>query len=102
MISREKLGDTYIGRSIALPRAHIKITNPRAALLVLKKGLSLNTADKKCIQLFLGVLIPQNDQEIYSEILSNFSKKLIKEQDLDKIMNSENAELVAEYFDHLL
>lgn len=102
LISREKLGDTYIGRSIALPRAHIKITNPRAALLVLKKGLSLNTADKKSIQLFLGVLIPQNDQEIYSEILSNFSKKLIKEQDLDKIMNSENAELVAEYFDHLL
>ena len=102
LIAREKLGDTYIGRSIALPRAHINITNPRAALLVLKKGLNLNTADKKNIRLFLCVLIPQKDKDKYSVMLSNFSKKLIKEQDLDKIMNSVNAELVAQYFDNLL
>jgi PTS system nitrogen regulatory IIA component len=100
-IAREKLGDTYIGSSIALPRAHVKITNPRAALLVLKKGLNLNTADKQNVRAFLAVLVPENEQDQYSVILSDISKKLIKEQDFDKIINSENPDLVAQYFDNL-
>ena len=101
-IAREKLGDTYIGSSIALPRAHVKITNPRAALLVLKKGLNLNTADKQSVRAFLGVLVPEKEQGEYSIILSDISKKLIKEHDLENIMNSENSDLVAQYFDNLL
>ena len=101
LISREKLGDTYIGKGIALPRAHINITNPRAALLILKKGLNLNTADKQEIQLFLGILIPQKKRGDYSVMLSEFNKKLLKEKKLDKIIESGNAELVAQYFDNL-
>ena len=101
LISREKLGDTYIGNGFALPRAHLNITNPRAALLVLKKGLKLNSADKQDIQFFLGILIPEKCQEEYSLILSEFNKKLLKETELESIIESRNPELVAKYFDKL-
>lgn len=101
LISREKLGDTYIGNGFALPRAHLNITNPRAALLVLKKGLKLNSADKQDIQFFLGILIPDKSQEEYSLILSEFNKKLLNETELESIIESRNPELVAQYFDEL-
>ncbi|GAA0398221.1 PTS IIA-like nitrogen regulatory protein PtsN [Cocleimonas flava] len=99
LVSREKLGDTYIGNGIALPRAHLDITNPRAALLVLKRGLSLNSADKKDIKLFLAILVPQKQQKKCSAILSDYYRSLLKDKELDTMVKSENAELVAQYFD---
>ena len=99
LVSREKLGDTYIGNGIAIPRANVDITNPRAALLVLKKGLSLNSADKKDIRLFLGILIPNKKHEEYSQILSEYYRNLLKDKELESMIKSENAEIVAQYFD---
>ena len=99
LVSREKLGDTYIGNGIALPRANLDITNPRAALLVLKKGLSLNSADKKDIKLFLGILVPKKQHEKYSKILSDYYRNLLIDKELDSMIKSENTELVAKYFD---
>lgn len=102
LIAREKLGETYIGNGIALPRAHIEIAHPRAALLVLKQGINLSSADKKAIQIFLGILIPAKNNEGYSSLLSTFNKKILLEKNLQSIINSGNAEMVANYFDKLL
>lgn len=102
LIAREKLGDTYIGNGIAIPRAHVDITHPRAALLVLKQGINLSSADKKAIQIFLGILIPSEDHNGYSLLLSEFNKKILLEDDLQSIIKSGNAEMVAEHFDNLL
>jgi len=102
LIAREKLGDTYIGNGIALPRAHLDITHPRAALLVLKQGINLSSADKKAIQIFLGILIPTSDHSKYSILLSEFNKKILLEEDLQSIIKSGNAEMAAKHFDNLL
>lgn len=102
LTAREKLGNTYIGNGIALPRAHLDIAHPKAALLVLKKGINLNSADKQAIQLFLGVLIPSDEQDEYSVILSEFNKKILLETDLQSIIKSGNPELAANHFDSLL
>lgn len=99
LVSREKLGDTYIGNGIAIPRANVDITNPRAALLVLKNGLSLNSADKKDIKLFLGILIPNNSHEEYSHILSDYYRNLLKDKELETMIKSENTEIITQYFD---
>ncbi len=99
LVSREKLGDTYIGNGIALPRAHLEITNPRAALLVVKKGLSLNSADKKDIKLFLAILVPNKQQKECSTMLSSYYRNLLKDKELNSMIKSENAELAAQYFD---
>jgi len=102
LIAREKLGDTYIGNGIALPRAHLDITHPRAALLVLKQGINLSSADKKAIQIFLAILIPSDEHDQYSILLSEFNKKILMEDDMQSIIKSKNAEMAAEYFDNLL
>ncbi len=102
LIAREKLGNTYIGNGIALPRAHLEVTHPRAALLVLKQGLNLSAADKKAIQVFLGVIIPNEDHDRFSIMLSEFNKKILLEEELETIIKSGNTEKVAKYFDTLL
>jgi len=102
LIAREKLGETYIGNGIGLPRAHIEITHPRAALLILKNGINLSSADKKPIQIFLGVLIPTKNHDEYSSLLSTFNKKVLLEKKLDSIIKSGNTEMAASFFDKLL
>ncbi len=102
LIAREKLGDTYIGNGIALPRANLDITHPRAALLVLKQGISLSAADKKAIQVFLGVIIPNNEHDSFSILLSEFNKKILLKEDLGSIIKSGNTERAADYFDTLI
>jgi len=74
LIEREKLGDTYLGNGIAVPRAFINITNPRAALLILKKGLKLNTADKKDINFILAVLLPEANADKHTKMMQNVQK----------------------------
>jgi len=102
LISREKLGNTYIGNQVAIPRAHLNITNARAALLILKKGLKLNSADKQDIRVFLGILIPESEHERFKVRLSELNKKLLKEKTLSKLIKSGNPELLSSYFKNLL
>ena len=102
LIAREKLGDTYIGNGIALPRAHLDITHPRAALLILKQGINLSAADKKAIHIFVGILIPTSEHDNYSILLSELTKKILLEEDLQTIIKSGNTEMAAKHFDSLL
>ena len=102
LVAREKLGDTYIGNGIALPRANIEITHPRAELLAIKKGISLSAADKKPIQLFLGILLPNNNDKDYSVLLTDFYKKILLEEDFKSLIKSGNKDKAADLFDKLL
>lgn len=101
LIEREKLGDTYLGNGIAVPRAFINITNPRAALLILKKGLKLNTADKKDINFILAVLLPEANADKHTKMMQNVQKKLLKQDNMEKIIGSANVERIAEHFNNL-
>lgn len=101
LIEREKLGDTYLGNGIAVPRAFINITNPRAALLILKKGLKLNTADKKDINFILAVLLPEANADQHTKMMQNVQKKLLKQDNMEKILGSANVERIAEHFNNL-
>ncbi len=102
LIKREKLGNTNIGNGIAVPKAHLTITNPRAAILVVKKGLTLGAADKQVTTLFLAILIPDKQRNQYSIMLSTLNQKLILNGIPEIILASNNPELLAKHFDDLL
>ena len=102
LINREKLGNTSIGNQIAIPRAHLDIIRPRAALLILKTPLnSTETVDKKGIRFFLALLIPESQKEIYSELVIKINQELAKEQNLDTLANTKNPELLTDYINSL-
>ncbi|MEE9444231.1 MAG: PTS sugar transporter subunit IIA [Cocleimonas sp.] len=103
LISREKLGNTSIGNEIAIPRSHVDIINPRAALLVLKNPLkTTDTVDKKGIRFFLALLIPETSKGSYSDVVIKINQTLAKGNKLDTLASSKNPELLADYINSLL
>ena len=106
LIEREKLGNTAIGDGIAIPRAHLNITNPKAALLIVKNGIDLNSADKKSIVVFLAILTPNDKRDVYSALIKRITKKITTKERysrkvLDDKINSKNPELIAKFFESL-
>ncbi len=102
LITREKLGNTTIGNGIAVPKTHLPITKPRAAILVIKKGLQLGAADKQVVTLFLAIIIPDKQRNQYSLMLNTLNQKLIFNGIPENIIESKSPELLAKYFDNLL
>lgn len=103
LIQREKLGNTSIGNEIALPRAHIEIIYPRAALLVLKKPLmTTDSIDNKGISIFLALLIPEEQRSDYTDIVKNMNQTLAISDKLHALIKSKNPESLSQYFNSLL
>lgn len=102
LIAREKLGSTCIGNGVAIPRARLDITNPRAALVILKKGLEINSVDKKPVNFFLAILIPNKSDFDYTNMLSKLNTELSSEDNLSKLTSINNPERLVECFQKLL
>jgi PTS system nitrogen regulatory IIA component len=110
LIAREKLGNTLLTNGIAIPRARLNIDKPRAALVFLKKGIRLDSPDKKPTKLFLALLIPNQEPEKENTTELNKYKKMIKYliQTLSKqpvpddFTASKNPQILVNYFNQLL
>ena len=102
LIEREKMGNTSIGNGIAVPKAHLPITNLRAAILVVKNGLHLGAADKQITTVFLALLVPDDQRDQYSVILRSLNQKLILNGIPESIITSKNSGLLAKHFEKLL
>lgn len=98
LIAREKLGNTCIGNGVAIPRAKLEITYPRASLLLLKKGLDINSVDKKPLKLFLAVIIPNDNHSAYSTIFTTLNNNLTSEDNLEKLTATKNPDFLVDYF----
>ena len=102
LVAREKLGSTCIGNGIATPRANININHPIAALLIIKKGVDIETVDNIPIKIFLAILIPDNQIETYSKILKKLNLILAEEQNFKVFTETNSQEYLANYFESLL
>lgn len=116
LIAREKLGNTVLANGIAIPRARLDVNEPRAALVFLKKGIKLNSPDRKPTQIFLALLIPEKDSSNPGEEgtegteeaqkFSNMIKQLIMESArhpiIDDFKKSKNPQILLNYFNRLL
>lgn len=99
LIAREKLGNTVIGNGVAVPRASINITRPRAALVFLKKGIQLDSPDKQPTHLFLALLLPDKELIMYANILKKINFTISRESIIDDISEHKNPQILIDYFD---
>lgn len=102
LMAREKLGNTCAGNGIAIPRAHMKITIPRAALLIIKNGLDIETVDNKPIKLFLAVITPNKQRNNCSIIIKKLNTVLANKDHRKVLTKTDNLEYIANYFESLL
>lgn len=94
LTSREKLGSTALGNSIAIPHACVDIPEPVAALLVTDEGIKMDTPDKKPVHLLLALLIPSSNSKSYRPLLKEIAAN-INQKDLYQAMLEHQSPVLA-------
>ena len=85
LMSRERLGSTGLGDSVAMPHARIQgIEHSVGAFLRLGKGVEFDSPDNKPVTLLFGLLMPMNcsDYEIgqLRELIEHLRDPILQEQ----------------------
>jgi len=74
LTERERLGSTSIGEGVALPHGRLNgISECIAAVIQLKKPLTLDALDEKPICLAIALLVPANASKQHLEILAGLA-----------------------------
>lgn len=102
LIDREKLGSTTIGNGVALPRARVPITQPCAALLVLKEGVSIESPDKQPVSIFLALLLPETNAQQYSDLISGLILRIASRPVSEELSEISEPQIAINYFETLL
>lgn len=90
LILREFLGGTNLGEGISLP--HSRMPNAQrivAAFLQLARGINCDAADKKQVDLFFALVVPeQNADDLHLSILSHLAQIFSDPQACARLRNT--------------
>ena len=77
LIEREKLGSTGLSDGIAIPHARLKNADSMiGALILLDEPIDFDSIDKKWVDLLFVLIVPEDDNATYLEVLSHLAEKL--------------------------
>lgn len=102
LIERENLGSTTLGNGVALPRARVPISQPYAALLVLKEGVNIESPDKQPVHVFLALLIPETNAQQYSDLISNLIMRMASRPVHEELSEISEPQIAINYLETLL
>jgi PTS system nitrogen regulatory IIA component len=73
--AREKLGSTALGQGVAIPHGRIKnLAQARAAFLRTQSPIDFDAPDKKPVDLFFVLLVPEHATEQHLQLLSELAQ----------------------------
>ena len=101
LVSREKLGSTTLGNGIAIPHACTELSEPRAALLALEEGLSMDTPDKKPVHVFIALLVPTNESDSYRPFFSELASTINRKDLVQQITQYQDPRLTLDFLSSL-
>jgi PTS system nitrogen regulatory IIA component len=85
LVSRERLGSTALGDSVAMPHARIEgIGRSHGAFLRLGNGVDFEASDGKAVDLLFGLLMPldcsDNEIEDLRQLIEHLRDPILQEQ----------------------
>lgn len=90
LMNREKLGSTGIGNGIAIPHGRIKNSSKAVAvLLVTHKGVNYDAIDKRPVDIFCALLVPEDQCDTHLATLASIAKTFDNKDILRKIRRAE-------------
>jgi len=90
LMNREKLGSTGIGNGIAIPHGRItKGDKPVAVLLVTNKGVDYDAIDKRPVDIFCALLVPEDQCDTHLATLASIAKTFDNKDFLRKIRRAQ-------------
>ncbi|MEM9102115.1 MAG: PTS sugar transporter subunit IIA [Pseudomonadota bacterium] len=98
LCSREKLSSTAIGNGVALPHSRLKNINQAvAALVVLKNPIDFDTLDNQPVDIFFGLLVPENACEDHLQILAAVARLFNEPQNALHIRSLKTSQQVFDF-----
>lgn len=93
LLCREKLGSTGIGNGIGLPHGRLKGTSKSVAIfIVTTKPLDFDAIDKKPVDIFCALLIPDQNCQAHLSTLSQIASMLSDKSLVKKLRHSTSNE----------
>lgn len=87
--ARERLGSTCVGGSVAIPHGRIEgIDEMAVAILRTRSTVEMGSIDNRMARLFFVIAIPQNDAEIYLDVLRQVATMLQDRDFKDKLLTA--------------
>jgi len=75
LISRERLGSTALGHSVAVPHGRIKdLKAPHAAFLRLKEPVQFDPGDGRIAHLLFFLLVPEAATQLHLDLLAEIAR----------------------------
>lgn len=97
LLHREKMGSTGIGNGIALPHARITgLQKPVAVVVTCAQAIEFDAIDNRPVDIFVAVLVPQNDTRDHLRILANIADKLSDGNTLRKLRSADSDQALHE------
>ncbi len=95
ILAREKLGSTGLGNGIALPHGRISgLVHPILAIITLKEGIDFDAPDKKPVNIIIGLLVPDKQNEEHLKILAAIAEYFQSNTNINKIRQSHTPESI--------
>lgn len=77
LLAREKMGSTGIGHGIAIPHGKIKgLCNMIAVIITTDQPIDFDAIDRKPVDIFFTILVPEEQTDKHLQALSGIAKKL--------------------------
>ncbi len=93
LLERERLGSTGLGSGVAIPHARLpRLTAPRAAFLSLQEPLEFDALDDMPVTLLLGLLIPEQADDLHLRLLAQLASIMSDAATLDQLRTVGEAE----------
>ena len=102
LIAREKLGSTGLGHGVAIPHGRVKgADGALAALMITDKPVDFDAIDNEPVDIFVGLLVPEEANETHLELLSELAELLGNERLTRRLRNAASAkraiDLISEF-----
>lgn len=93
LLERERLGTTAIGMGVALPHARIEgLEHPVGVFMRLANGIDFGADDGELIDLAFGMIVPQNSESQYLNILSQLAERFRNPNMLANLRHCESSD----------
>lgn len=93
LIEREKLGSTGVGHGVALPHARMEdIQDAILALAILEEPLDYQAADHEDVRIVVGLLVPENANNVHLQMLAHLAQLLSQSQLRDRLLQAKDKE----------
>ena len=93
LYEREKLGTTGLGKGIAIPHARIpNTTEPKIIIVKLDTPLNYESIDGNDIDIVFALIVPEKEDSLHIDLLSNIAAMLEDKSFLLDIRNSTSKE----------